>query len=130
MGRAETMEITAQVVDGNDIWAVREAAGAALETLRAGEGPAFIESLTYRFVGHSRSDPGKYRPEGELDRWRERDPLIVARTRLVGDGVAPEELDALEADVVAELDRVEEAALAAPFPDPAVAATEFAPTTS
>ncbi len=130
MGRAETMEISAQVVDGNDLWAVRKATDAALESVRAGEGPAFIESLTYRFVGHSRSDPGKYRPEGELDRWRERDPLIVARTRLIEDGVAPEELDALEADVVAELDRVEEEALAAPYPDPAVAATEFAPTTS
>ena len=130
MGRAETMEISAQVVDGNDLWAVREATDAALESVRAGQGPAFIESLTYRFVGHSRSDPGKYRPEGELDRWRERDPLIVARTRLIEDGVAPEELDALEADVVAELDRVEEEALAAPYPDPAVAATEFAPTTS
>jgi acetoin:2,6-dichlorophenolindophenol oxidoreductase subunit alpha len=128
MGRAETMAISAQVVDGNDLWAVREATDAALESVRAGEGPAFIESLTYRFVGHSRSDPGRYRPEGELDRWRERDPLIVARTRLIEDGVAPEKLDALEADVVAELDRVEEEALAAPYPDPAAAATEFAPT--
>ena len=130
MGRVETMEIDAQVVDGNDLWAVREAAGSALERVRAGEGPAFIESLTYRFVGHSRSDPGKYRPEGELDSWRERDPLVVARTRLIEEGVTAEELDALEAEVAAELDEVEAAALAAPFPDPATPATEFAPTTS
>jgi TPP-dependent pyruvate/acetoin dehydrogenase alpha subunit len=127
MGRAQTMEYDAQLVDGNDIWAVREAAGAALERVRAGEGPAFIESLTYRFVGHSRSDPGKYRPEGELDSWRERDPLVVARARLIDEGVSAEELDQLEADVLAELDRVEEAALAAPFPDPAQQAREFAP---
>jgi TPP-dependent pyruvate/acetoin dehydrogenase alpha subunit len=52
---------------------------------------------------------------------------VVARARLIDEGVAPEELDALEADVVAELDAVEEAALAAPFPDPAQTATEFAP---
>ena len=130
MGRVETMEIDAQVVDGNDLWAVREAAGSALDRVRAGEGPAFIESLTYRFVGHSRSDPGKYRPEGELDSWRERDPLVVARTRLIEEGVTAEELDALEAEVAAELDEVEAAALAAPFPDPATPATEFAPTTS
>ena len=130
LGRAQTMEYDAQVIDGNDIWAVREAAGAALERVRAGKGPAFIEALTYRFVGHSRSDPGKYRPDGELDTWRERDPLLVARTRLIDVGVSADELDALEADVVAELDRVEEAALAAPYPDPAVRATEFAPTTS
>jgi TPP-dependent pyruvate/acetoin dehydrogenase alpha subunit len=130
ISRVEAMELPAQVVDGNDLWTVREAAGTALEGVRAGKGPAFIEAFTYRFVGHSRSDPGKYRPEGELDTWRERDPLVVARARLTGDGVAPEELDALEADVVAELDAIEEAALAAPFPDPAQQATEFAPTTS
>ena len=127
MTRVEAMELPGQTVDGNDLWAVREAAGAALEGVRAGEGPAFLEALTYRFVGHSRSDPGKYRPEGELDEWRQRDPLVVARARLIEEGVAPEELDALEADVTAELDAVEEAALAAPFPDPAQPATEFAP---
>jgi TPP-dependent pyruvate/acetoin dehydrogenase alpha subunit len=127
IGRAEAMELPARVVDGNDLWAVREAAGTALEGVRAGTGPAFIEALTYRFVGHSRSDPGRYRPDGELDGWRQRDPLVVARTRLVEEGVAPEDLDALEADVVAELDAVEAAALAAPFPDPSQPATEFAP---
>jgi TPP-dependent pyruvate/acetoin dehydrogenase alpha subunit len=130
IGRVEAMELPAQVVDGNDLWAVRDVAGAALEDVRAGRGPAFVEALTYRFVGHSRSDPGKYRPEGELDSWRERDPLVVGRARLIEDGVAPEDLDALEAEAVAELDAVEAAALAAPFPDPAAPATEFAPSTS
>jgi TPP-dependent pyruvate/acetoin dehydrogenase alpha subunit len=130
MSRVEAMELPAQIVDGNDLWVVREAAGAALEGVRAGNGPAFIEAFTYRFVGHSRSDPGKYRPDGELDSWRERDPLVVARTRLTAEGVPPEELDALESDVLAELDAIEEAALAAPFPDPSVPAAEFAPTTS
>ena len=130
ISRVEAMELPAQVVDGNDLWAVREAVATALEGARSGEGPAFIEALTYRFVGHSRSDPGKYRPAGELDTWRERDPLVVARGRLIEDGVAPDELDAVEADVAAELDAVEAAAIAAPFPDPAEPATEFAPSTS
>jgi TPP-dependent pyruvate/acetoin dehydrogenase alpha subunit len=130
VGRAETLELPTQVVDGNDLWAVREAAGSALERVRAGDGPAFMEALTYRFVGHSRSDPGKYRPEGELDSWRERDPLVVARARLIEEGVPSGELDALETEVTAELDAVEEAALAAPFPDPATPATEFAPSPS
>jgi TPP-dependent pyruvate/acetoin dehydrogenase alpha subunit len=129
ISRVEAMELPAQVVDGNDVWAVREAAATLLEGVRSGEGPAFIEALTYRFVGHSRSDPGKYRPSGELDSWRERDPLVVARARLIDDGVAPEELDAVEAEVAAELDDVEAAALAAPFPDPEQPATEFAPST-
>jgi acetoin:2,6-dichlorophenolindophenol oxidoreductase subunit alpha len=127
IGRVEAMELPAQAVDGNDLWAVREAAGSALEDVRAGKGPAFIEALTYRLVGHSRSDPAKYRPEGELDSWRERDPLVVARARLIDEGVASQELDALEAVVAAELDAVEAAALDAPFPDPAAPATEFAP---
>ncbi len=125
--RAEVMEIPSRTVDGNDVWAVREAVAAALEPVRAGQGPAFVQALTYRFVGHSRSDPGAYRPEGELDSWRERDPLLVARARLTTEyGVTAGALDGLEAEVAAELDAVQEAALAAPFPDPAAStATEF-----
>jgi TPP-dependent pyruvate/acetoin dehydrogenase alpha subunit len=128
-GRAEAMEIPSQTIDGNDIWTVREAVGSALEDVRAGRGPAFVEVLTYRLVGHSRSDPGKYRPEGELERWRERDPLKIARERLTtGDhGVEEEALDAIDADVARELEAVQEASLAAPFPDPGEPATEFAP---
>ena len=124
--RTDAMEIPTQVVDGNDLWAVREAAAAGLEHVRAGAGPAFVEALTYRFVGHSRSDPGKYRPEGELDRWRARDPLRVARERLAAEyGVSEGALAAIEEDVARELEAVTEAAVAAPFPDPAAPVTEF-----
>jgi TPP-dependent pyruvate/acetoin dehydrogenase alpha subunit len=124
--RVEAIEIPYRSVDGNDLWAVREAVEAALEGARSGNGPAFVEALTYRFVGHSRSDPGKYRPEGELDSWRERDPLKIARERLASaHGVSEEALGELEASVVSELDAVEEAALAAPFPDPGLPASEF-----
>jgi TPP-dependent pyruvate/acetoin dehydrogenase alpha subunit len=124
--RAEAMEIPAQVIDGNDLWAVREAAANALAAVRGGDGPVFIEALTYRFVGHSRSDAGKYRPEGELEQWRARDPVKVARERLAASyGVAGESLDEVDASVEAELDAVEEASLAAPFPDPEEPATEF-----
>jgi TPP-dependent pyruvate/acetoin dehydrogenase alpha subunit len=126
LGRVQAMEIPGRQVDGNDVWAVREAAGAALESARAGEGPQFLEALTYRFVGHSRSDPGRYRPEGELDTWRERDPLKVTRARLSSEyGLSDDALDQVEADVEAELEAVVEAASAAPFPDPAEPATEF-----
>jgi TPP-dependent pyruvate/acetoin dehydrogenase alpha subunit len=124
--RAEAMKVHTHVIDGNDVWAVREAAATALAPVRKGEGPVFLEALTYRFVGHSRSDPGAYRPEGELDRWRERDPLKLARERLAESyGVSGEALDQAEASVESELDAVEEAALAAPFPDPDEPATEF-----
>ena len=72
--RAEVMGVTAETIDGMSVWTVREAARTAVAHARAGDGPVFVEALTYRFVGHSRSDPGAYRPEGELDRWRDRDP--------------------------------------------------------
>ena len=126
MARVEAMEIPGQTIDGNDVWAVREAVGTALEGVRGGEGPAFVEALTYRFVGHSRSDPGKYRPEGELDSWRERDPLKRTRERLALDYVVSDDaLDQLEAEVEAELEAVRDAAIEAPFPDPAQPATQF-----
>jgi TPP-dependent pyruvate/acetoin dehydrogenase alpha subunit len=126
--RAEAMAIPAQTIDGNDIWTVRDAVGSALEGVRDGQGPAFVEALTYRFVGHSRSDPGKYRPEGELESWRERDPLKIARERLTEEyGVAEATLDEIDAEVARELEAVSEASLAAPFPDPAEPASEFAP---
>ena len=87
--------------------------------VRAGEGPTFVEARTYRFVGHSRSDPGKYRPEGELEEWQARDPLVLARERLQSElGVPESELDEVAADVERELAAVEEAALRAPFPEP------------
>ena len=82
----------------------------------AGDGPAFIEALTYRFVGHSRSDPGAYRPDGELDEWKARDPIVVLRAQLEEDGAAAAALDELEREVHDELDRMRERGLAAPFP--------------
>ncbi|MCW3006115.1 MAG: hypothetical protein JWP17_741 [Solirubrobacterales bacterium] len=127
IARPQAMGIRSEQVDGNDVWAVRAAAEDAVAHARSGQGPVFIESLTYRFVGHSRSDPARYRKEGELDRWRERDPLLVARARLSEEfGVPAESLDALDAEVEAELELVAERAMAAPYPDPATEmASEF-----
>jgi acetoin:2,6-dichlorophenolindophenol oxidoreductase subunit alpha len=125
--RPAAMGIPAEVVDGMSVWTVREHAARAAEHARSGAGPYFLEMVTYRFVGHSRTDPGRYRPENELERWLERDPLRVARTRLEEEGVPAEELDSVEADVRREIDEVEQRALAAPWPDVSHAATEFAP---
>ena len=118
--RAAAFELPVTEVDGMDVVAVREAAAAVVAGVRAGGGPAFVEARTYRFVGHSRSDPGKYRPDGELDRWRERDPLTVAAKRLSELGVSDEAIAAAVADVEAELDAAEAAALAALFPEPSL----------
>jgi len=124
--RAEAMEIPSRSIDGNDVWVVRQAAQEAVERARSGEGPSFIEALTYRFVGHSRSDPGRYRPPGELDSWRERDPLGVTRKRLVEDyGANAGSLDALADEVEQEIQQVRERALDAPFPDASTQAGEF-----
>ena len=117
--RAEAMDVPATAVDGMDVWAVRAAALETVERVRAGGGPAFVEARTYRFVGHSRSDPGKYRPEGELERWKERDPLVLAERRLADDlGMPAERLREVAEDVERELGDVERAALEAPFPEP------------
>ena len=122
--RAEAMEVPAETIDGMRVWAVRDAAARALEHARAGNGPAFIEALTYRFVGHSRSDPGLYRPEGELDEWKTRDPILLLRAQLEVEGVAASRLEKLEQELNKELERMRESALAAPFPTD-LAAREF-----
>ncbi|HSF61257.1 MAG TPA: thiamine pyrophosphate-dependent dehydrogenase E1 component subunit alpha [Gaiellaceae bacterium] len=114
--RAEVMEVPAETIDGMSVWTVREAAERAVARARGGNGPVFIEALTYRFVGHSRSDPGAYRPDGELDRWRERDPIAVLRAQLEAEGVDAAELDEIERDMTERLERMRVDGLAAPFP--------------
>ena len=116
--RAAAMGLRTTEVDGMDVWAVREAALDVTGRVRGGGGPEFVEARTYRFVGHSRSDPGKYRPPGELERWRERDPLVVAEQRLRDQhGVGADDIRAVSDSVDLELDQAEQAALGAPFPD-------------
>ena len=114
--RAEVMEVPAETIDGMSVWTVREAAARAVAHARGGNGPAFVEALTYRFVGHSRSDPGAYRPEGELDEWRARDPILILRAQLEAEGVAAAGLDELEAESAEELERMRESGLEAPWP--------------
>ncbi len=123
--RASTLGLWTKTVDGMDVWAVQAGAREAVEHARSGNGPAFLQTLTYRFVGHSRSDPGAYRKPGELDTWRLRDPLIVARERLLAEDVSAEQLDELEASVVARLKQIADRSLSAPYPDPALAVSEY-----
>jgi TPP-dependent pyruvate/acetoin dehydrogenase alpha subunit len=130
LDRPGTLGIETEQVDGMDVFAVRAAAERAVARARTGEGPQFIESLTYRFVGHSRADPAKYRKPGELEEWKERDPLIVARHRLVEEaGVEAEEIDQVDGEVEALISQIRAEGLAAPAPDPAslAQASEFKP---
>jgi acetoin:2,6-dichlorophenolindophenol oxidoreductase subunit alpha len=123
-GRPESMGVPAETVDGMSVWTVRAAAARAIAHVRAGNGPAFVEALTYRYVGHSRSDPGAYRPEGELAEWRARDPIVLLRTQLEDEGFAGSALAAVEQEVSDQLEQMRERGLAAPFPS-GLTATEF-----
>ncbi len=126
-GRARAYDMPAAVVDGNDVWAMTEAAQQAVHRARSGEGPTLLEARTYRHYGHSKSDPATYRPKEEVERWMERDPLNVARARLLELGLSADEIAQTDGDVRAGLDRAVDAALAAPYPDPSEdRATEFA----
>jgi TPP-dependent pyruvate/acetoin dehydrogenase alpha subunit len=126
LARPRAMEVPAASVDGNDVWAVREAAAEAVAHARSGEGPYFLETRTYRLVGHSRSDPGRYRKPGELDEWQQREPLVVARQRMAErHGIDDEGFQDIEADVADEMEQVVQQALAAPWPSPEAPADEF-----
>jgi acetoin:2,6-dichlorophenolindophenol oxidoreductase subunit alpha len=117
-GRARALDIPAERIDGNVVASVQGAAAGALERARSGAGPSLLECMTYRFVGHSRSDPALYRKEGEMEQWRERDPLVLARAALRQEhGLGDEDLAAIEARVEAEVTASFDAALAAPFPE-------------
>jgi len=120
--RPETLEIPTETVDGNDVRVTRRAAADAVARARAGEGPAFVQALTYRFVGHSRSDPGAYRKPGELDAWKGRDPLLIAGQALAELGVDAAELEQVAASVESELTAAAEAGLAASYPTAGTAA--------
>jgi TPP-dependent pyruvate/acetoin dehydrogenase alpha subunit len=125
--RARAYDIPSHTVDGNDLWAVREAALDAVNRARSGAGPTLLECQTYRHHGHSKSDPATYRPPEEVERWLARDPLNVAKARLQELGVSEQELTGVEEATRARIDRAVEAALGAPYPDPAAEhASEFA----
>src|SRR3954471_9416407 len=126
LDRPRALGVDARQVDGMDVFAVRETASDAVATARAGGGPVFVEALTYRFVGHSRSDPGAYRKPGELDEWKRRDPLIVgARTLRERFEVDPGAIEEIDSAVDADMEAIAERALAAPFPDSGTTAREF-----
>lgn len=116
--RASAYGLASIIVDGNDADAVYRVALAARDRALAGEGPSLIEAKTYRHGGHSRADPAKYRPPGELEEWLKRDPIDIYRTRLGEFGIAAEAIARIEQDVRMEVDEATERAKAAPPPGP------------
>jgi len=117
--RAAAYGLEPVLVDGNDADVMLGAASRAVVRARKGDGPSLVEALTYRHGGHSRADPGKYRPDEEVQAWLARDPLPLYRSRLESLGVPLGQLDDIEASAVEEVERAAEAAMAAPLADPA-----------
>jgi acetoin:2,6-dichlorophenolindophenol oxidoreductase subunit alpha len=122
--RAPAYGLPAAVVDGNDVVLMAQAVARAAGRARSGGGPTVLEARTYRHFGHSRTDPAKYRPAEEVQRWLERDPLDLAKQRLAAAGVPAQAVtDAAERAAVAVAQAMAEAK-AAPPPDPGEAFTD------
>src|SRR6188474_908571 len=122
--RAAAYGLDKIVIDGNDADIVYRTAQTAYDKARSGNGPSLIECLTYRHSGHSRADPAKYRPEGELELWKQRDPVKIYRERLKQFGVDDKAIVAIENDVRKIVDDATEACKAAPMPPLDILATD------
>ena len=115
--RAAIYGIPSEVVDGNDVLAVNEAATRAIARARAGEGPTILELKTYRHGGHSRNDACGYRPKEEEAEWFAKDPVVLFRKKILEHGViTEEELQKEEAAIEQEIEDAVEYAKQAPFP--------------
>jgi pyruvate dehydrogenase E1 component alpha subunit len=114
--RASAYGLESIIVDGQDADAVYRVAQTAFDKARAGKGPSLIECKTYRYSGHSRADPAKYRPEGELDHWKKRDPILIYRERLKQFGIGDNVITKIETEVNQEIEEATESCKAAPVP--------------
>ncbi|MGD0054073.1 MAG: thiamine pyrophosphate-dependent dehydrogenase E1 component subunit alpha [Acidimicrobiales bacterium] len=114
--RASAYGLEGIIVDGNDVEAVFEVATTAIARARAGEGPSLIEAKTYRHGGHSRADPGKYRPDAEVAEWMAKDPIPRYRSHLLELRASEAQLAAIEEEVAAEVERATEEAKAGAVP--------------
>lgn len=115
--RADPFDMPGVVVDGQDVDTVFEAVTTAVERARSGAGPSLLEMKTYRYRGHSRSDPAKYRPEGELDFWKTRDPILLLGAKLAAEGVLSEaQQDEIRAATQVEIDAAADRAAQSPYP--------------
>lgn len=114
--RAPAYGLESILIDGNDADVVYATACAAMAKARRGEGPSLIEAQTYRHGGHSRADPGKYRPQEELDTWLAKDPVPMYRARLLELGIAPQRLDDIDSETEQQINEATETAKASPPP--------------
>ncbi len=116
-GRACAYGLEGVVVDGNDADAVYMAAMDALDKARRGDGPSLIEAKTYRSGGHSRADPGKYRPSAEVEAWNARDPIPMYHERMLRVGADEGRLSEIQQGVAQRVDEATEFAKNGAPPD-------------
>jgi pyruvate dehydrogenase E1 component alpha subunit len=123
--RASAYGLEPIVVDGNDADACYLTAVTAITRARDGVGPSLIEAATYRHGGHSRADPGKYRPNAEVQAWTAYDPVQLYRARLIRIGADPDQLDAIEREVASMVDTATAEAIDGALPPPDSAFTQL-----
>jgi pyruvate dehydrogenase E1 component alpha subunit len=115
--RASAYGLEPVLIDGNDVDAVYATASRAIDVARRGGGPSLIEAKTYRHGGHSRADPGKYRPDEEVKEWLSKDPIPMYRERLLAMRIPSAEIEKIEEETNAMIDAATEEAKNAPPPD-------------
>ena len=116
--RADSYAMRKEIVDGQDVDAVIKAIQSAVDFARAGNGPSLIEAKTYRYSGHSRSDPATYRTPGELDEWKKRDPLDITANKLIAKGTLSQaDLEKMKLDIAARVTKAIETVLESDGPD-------------
>ena len=117
--KAEGYGIPNRRVDGMNVLEVRKNAGEVIDKIRSGEGPFFLEIITYRYRGHSMGDPERYRQADEIKKWQENDPIGILRDVLIDKKIVTEtELDAIDAQVEDEVQAAVQFAESSPDPEP------------
>ena len=114
---AKTYGIPASTIEGNDLFAVRDAMQNAVEECRSGKGPIFVECLTHRMRGHYEGDPAKYRELSQLAEWKKKDPIArVVRVLKSKKALTDKQLAAIESEARGLVEKAAEFALSSPWP--------------
>lgn len=117
--KALAFDMKSDSVDGQDVLAVRDTVKKWVDFARNGQGPSFIVANTYRYYGHSRSDPRVYRTREEEKFWKERDPIKIFSNRMVAEGILTlEEIKLTEEEVIKSIEQAVDYAIKSPFPEP------------
>jgi len=116
--KAEGYGIPNDRVDGMDVLVVRDTASKVMEKIRGGDGPYFLEVITYRYRGHSMGDPERYRQSDEVKKWQENDPIGILQKSILSEKIAsPEELEAIDNRVEEEVQTAVQFAESSPDPE-------------